>query len=62
MIGNPLVREGLDRIEELFSDTAAIGPKAYAMSESDLDEAQLMRREATERVREFVALVRAHGP
>jgi hypothetical protein len=62
MMGNPLVREGLDRIEQLFSDTAAIGPKAYAMSESDPDEAQLMRREAIERVHEFVALVRAHDP
>lgn len=54
VLSNPLVSSGVALLASLFVSVTAIGPVAYAKSAIDEEEANLMAREAYERVQELL--------
>ncbi len=52
---NPLVASGLELLKVLFASPVSLGPVAYAREADNIEELELMKREAFERVAELLA-------
>jgi len=54
----PLIADGLRRLGQLFASVTAVGPVAFARRGDDVEQAELLAREAFERVQTLLERVR----